>query len=67
MVGEGRRKGGSYAVYEEGVPVNGCFLSPLSLRYRHGVRGRMKAVILELLNEYHRVEEVFQGGSCDLM
>ena len=66
MVGEGRRKGGSYAVYEEGVPVYGCS-SPLSLRYRHGVRGRMKAVILELLNEYHRVEEVFQGGSCDLM
>ena len=44
-----------------------CLMFFLSLRYRHGVRGRMKAVILELLNEYHRVEEVFQGGSCDIM
>ena len=31
-------------------------------RYRHGIRGRMKAVILELLKEYYRVEEAFQGA-----
>ena len=30
-------------------------------RYRQGMRGRLKAVILELLQEYYRVEEAFQG------
>ena len=60
-----------HRLYNKSVSVHNIMhvlrlLSP-SLRYRHGVRGRMKAVILELLNEYHRVEEVFQGGSCDIM
>jgi biotin carboxylase len=31
-------------------------------KYRHGTRGRMRSVIITLLNEYHRVEEIFQGG-----
>ena len=30
-------------------------------RYRQGMRGRMRAVILEMLQEYYRVEEAFQG------
>ena len=33
----------------------------LSVRYREGMRGRLKAVILALLQEYYRVEEAFQG------
>ena len=35
------------------------------VRYRQGMRGRMKAVILELLQEYYRVEEAFQGKYKD--
>ena len=31
-------------------------------RYRQGMRGRTKAVILQLLKEYHRVELAFQVG-----
>ena len=34
----------------------------LAFRYRNGMRGRTRAVILELLKEYHRVEDAFQGG-----
>lgn len=36
--------------------------TPLPIRYRQGLRGNTKAVILELLKEYHRVEDAFQGG-----
>ena len=35
----------------------------IHFRYRQGMRGRLKAVILELLQEYYRVEEAFQGES----
>ncbi len=30
-------------------------------RYRHGMRSRLKATIVELLSEYYRVEEAFQS------
>ena len=33
----------------------------VSVRYRGGLRGRMKMEIIQLLKEYHRVEEAFQG------
>ena len=39
------------------IPINQCDGG----RYRHGTRGRMRSVIITLLNEYHRVEEIFQG------
>ncbi|XP_064397695.1 acetyl-CoA carboxylase-like isoform X2 [Halichondria panicea] len=31
-------------------------------KYRHGMRSRLKATIVELLREYYRVEEAFQNG-----
>ena len=43
---------------------NHCYIL---VRYRQGMRGRMKAVILELLQEYYRVEEAFQGEYIDVI
>ena len=36
-------------------------VSPPGCRYRYGMRGRMRTAIIALLNEYYRVEEIFQG------
>ncbi|PSN52685.1 Acetyl-CoA carboxylase [Blattella germanica] len=34
-------------------------------RYRHGIRGRMKSAVHELLRQYYAVESQFQQGSYD--
>lgn len=36
-----------------------CFYLP---RYRSGIRGHMKAVVMDLLRQYLRVETQFQNG-----
>lgn len=33
-------------------------------RYRNGIRGRMKAVVQDLLRQYLSVETEFQNGKC---
>ena len=38
-----------------------CNVLYCSTRYRGGLRGRQKAVIIELLLDYYQVESVFQG------
>ena len=38
-----------------------CNVLNYSTRYRGGLRGRQKAVIIELLQDYYQVESVFQG------
>ncbi|KAL5475565.1 hypothetical protein EMCRGX_G025395 [Ephydatia muelleri] len=42
--------------------MNTSNIMELVRKYRHGMKGRKTAVLIELLKEYHRVEEVFQGG-----
>jgi len=32
-------------------------------RYRHGIRGRMKSAVHELLRQYYAVESQFQQGA----
>jgi len=32
-------------------------------RYRHGIRGRMKSAVYELLRQYYAVESQFQQGA----
>lgn len=41
-----------------------CFLSGAfpSIRYRSGIRGHMKAVVMDLLRQYLKVEIQFQHG-----
>ena len=34
-------------------------------RYRNGIRGHMKDVVLALIDDYYRVELLFQRGSFD--
>ena len=38
------------------------YLFPLSNRYRSGIRGHMKAVVMDLLRQYLKVEIEFQNG-----
>ena len=46
--------------YPTGTP-HLCDLS----RYRNGIRGHLKDVLISLIHEYHRVESQFQQGSFD--
>ena len=44
-----------------GLYIATCNVINCSTRYRGGLRGRQKAVIIELLQDYYQVESVFQG------
>lgn len=40
-----------------------CFVF-VPIRYRSGIRGHMKAVVMDLLRQYLKVEIQFQNGEC---
>lgn len=51
-----------HELHEESIPV--C-THVCCLRYRSGIRGYMKSVVLDLLKRYLQVETQFQQGDTD--